>query len=54
MPSLALTTGLGVMEQRGLAGERVMMDERRMMVLSGVVVTLTTARPGKVDAAVRH
>ena len=42
------------MEQRGLAGRRVMMDERRMMTLSGVVVASTTARPSNVDAAVHH
>ena len=42
------------MEQRGLAGGRVMMDERKMVALSGVVVALTTTRPGKVDAAVQH
>ena len=37
MPSLAPTTaGLGGMEQRGLAGGRVVMDERRMVALSGV------------------
>ena len=54
MPSLASTTaGLGGMEQRGLAGGRVMMDERRMVALSGVVVASTAARPGKVDAAVQ-
>ena len=40
------TTGLSGMEQRGLAGGRVMMDERGM-------VASTTARPGKVDAAVQ-
>ena len=52
MPSLASTTaGLGGMEQRG---GRVMMDERRMVALSGVVVTSTAARPGKLDAAVQH
>ena len=43
--------GLSGMEQPGLAGGRVMMDERRMMALSGVVVASTAARPGKVDAA---
>ena len=48
------TAGLGVMEQHGLAGGRVMMDERRMVALSGVVVASTTARPGKVDATVHH
>ena len=54
VPSLASTTaGLGGMEQRGLAGGRVMMDERRMVALSGVVVASTAARPGKVDAAVQ-
>ena len=46
--------GLSGMEQRGLAGGRVMMDERRMVALSGVVVTSTAARPGKVHAAVQH
>ena len=55
VPSLAsMTAGLGGMEQRGLASERVMMDERRMVALSDVVVTSTAARPGKVDAAVHH
>ena len=42
------------MEQRGLAGGRVMMDERRMVALSGIVVVATTTRPGKVDATVQH
>ena len=38
MPSLASTmAGLGGMDQRGLTGGHVMMDERRMMVLSGVI-----------------
>ena len=46
--------GLSGMEQRGLAGGRVMMDERRMVALSGVVVASTADRPGKVDAAVHH
>ena len=32
------TAGLSGMEQRGLAGGRVMIDERRIVVLSGVVV----------------
>ena len=41
------TAGLSGMEQRGLAGGRVMMDERRM-------VASTAARTGKVDAAVQH
>ena len=41
------TAGLCGMEQRGLAGGRVMMDERRMVALSGVVVASTAARPGK-------
>ena len=55
VPSLASTTpGLGGMEQRGLAGGRVMMDEHRMVALSGVVVASTAARPGKVDSAVHH
>nr|XP_020199841.1 vegetative cell wall protein gp1-like [Aegilops tauschii subsp. strangulata] len=39
------------MEQRGLAGGRVMMDERRMVALSGNVVASTAARPGKIGAA---
>ena len=42
------------MEQRGLVDGRVMMDERRMVVLSGVVVVSTAAKPGKVDATVQH
>ena len=46
--------GLSGMEQRGLAGGRVMMDECRMVALSGVVVASTVATPGKVDAAVQH
>ena len=55
MPSLASTTaGLGGMEQRGLADGRVMMDEHRMVALSGVVMASTAARPGKVDAAIQH
>ena len=48
------TAGLSGMEQQGLAGGRVMMDERRMVVLFGVVVASTAARPGKVHAAVQH
>ena len=44
--------GLSGMEQRGLAAGRVLVDERRMVTLSGVVVESTAARPGKVDAAV--
>ena len=55
VPSLASTTaGLGGMEQRYLAGGRVMMDERGMVALSGVVVASTAARSSKVDAAVQH
>ena len=55
VPSLASTmAGLSGMEQLGLAGGRVMMDERRMVALSGVVVASTAARPGKVDATVHH
>ena len=50
----SIMAGLSGMEQRGLAGGRVMMDERRMVALSGVVVASTAARPGKVDAAVQH
>ena len=42
---------LGGMEQRGLATGRVLMDERRMVALSGVMVASTAVRPGKVDAA---
>ena len=48
------TAGLSGMEQRGLAGGRVMMDERRMAELSGVVVASMTTRPGKVHATVQH
>ena len=48
------TTGLSGMEQRGLAGGRVMMDERRMVALSGVMVASTAATLGKVDAAVQY
>ena len=48
------SAGLSGMEHRGLADGRVMMDERRMVALSSVVVALTTARPGKVDVAVHH
>ena len=48
------TAGLSGMEQRGLVGGRVMMDERRMVALSGVVVASTVARPGKVHAAIQH
>ena len=55
VPFLTSTTaGLGSMEQRGIAGGRVMMDERRMVALSGNVVASTAARPGKVDAALHH
>ena len=55
MASDTLTTaGLGGMEQRGLADGRVMMDEHRMVALSGVVVTPMAARLVKVDAAVQH
>ena len=46
--------GLSGMEQRGLAGGHVLMDERRMVALSGVVVASTAGRPGKVDARVQH
>ena len=48
------TAGLSGMEQRGLVGEHVMMDECRMVALSGIVMASTTARPGKVDAIVHH
>ena len=48
------TTGLSGMEQRGLAGGRVMMDGRRMVAISGVVVASTAARPSKVGATVQH
>ena len=48
------TAGLSGMEQLALVGRRAMMDERRMVALYGVVVASTTARPGKVDAAVQH
>ena len=48
------TAGLSGMEQRGVAGGRVIMDERRMVALSGVVVASTAAKPGKVHAAVQH
>ena len=48
------TADLSDMEQRDLAGGLVMVDECRMVALSGVVVASTTARPGKVDAAARH
>ena len=48
------TAGLSDMKQRGLTGGRVMMDERRMVALSGVVVASTAARPDKVNAAVQH
>ena len=37
---------------RGIAGGRVMMDERRAVELSGAMVASTAARPGKVYAAV--
>ena len=54
MPSLASTTaGLGGMEQRGLADGRVMMDEHRMVALSGVVVASMAERPGTVHATVQ-
>ncbi|EMS48250.1 ATP-dependent Clp protease ATP-binding subunit clpA-like protein CD4B, chloroplastic [Triticum urartu] len=36
------------MEQRGFTAGRVLMDERRMAVLSRVMAASTTARPGKV------
>ena len=48
------TAGLSGMEQRGLTGGRVMMDERRMVALSGVMVASMAARSGKVDVAVHH
>ena len=55
VPSLASTTaGLGGMEQQGLADGRVMMDERRMVALSGVMVASMATRLGKVDAAVQY
>ena len=54
VPSLAsMTAGLGGMEQRGLASERVMMDERRMVALSDVVVVSMAVRPGTVHATVQ-
>ena len=54
VPSLASTTaGLGGMEQRCLAGGRVMMDERRMVALSGVVVASMAERPDTVHATVQ-
>ena len=45
--------GLSGMKQRGLAGGRVMMDERKMVALSGIVVASTAARPDRVDASVQ-
>nr|XP_020189913.1 uncharacterized protein LOC109775596 [Aegilops tauschii subsp. strangulata] len=39
--------GLSGMEQRGLAGGRVLMDECGMVALSGIMVASTAARPGK-------
>ena len=51
---MSTTAGLSGMEQRGLAGGRVMMDERRMVALTDVVVASTAARPGKVNAVVQH
>ena len=50
---MSTTAGLSGMEQRDLAGGCVMMDERRMVVLSGIVVASTAARPGKDDASVQ-
>ena len=50
--STSTTAGLSGMEQLGLAVGRVLMDERRMVALSGVVVASAAARPGKVDASV--
>ncbi|KAE8790825.1 hypothetical protein D1007_34817 [Hordeum vulgare] len=47
------TTGLGSMEQRGLDGGRVMIDEHMMVALSGVVVASTVGRTGEVDASVQ-
>ena len=47
----------GGSQRHGAAGSRrghVMMDERRMVALSGIVVASTIARPGKVDAGVHH
>ena len=38
---------------RGIAGGRVMMDERRMVALSGVVVASMAERPGTVHATVQ-
>ncbi|EMS49670.1 hypothetical protein TRIUR3_15125 [Triticum urartu] len=46
------TAGLSGMEQRGLAGGRVMMDERRMVAWSGVVVASTVAVAASYPAAV--
>ena len=48
------TAGLNGMEQRGLAGGRVLMDECRAVELSGTMVASTAVRPGKVDTAVQH
>ena len=38
---------------RGIAGGRVMMDERRMVALSGVVAASMAERPGTVHATVQ-
>ena len=51
---MSTTSLLSGMEQQGLVGGHVMMDERRMVALSGVVVAPTAARPGKVDSTVQH
>ena len=47
------TAGLSGKEQRGLVGGRGMMDERMMVALSDIMVTLTAVRPGKLDALVQ-
>ena len=48
------TAGLSGMEQRGLAGGHVKMNERKMVALSGVLVALAAAISDKVDAVVQH
>ena len=45
--------GLGGMEQRGLYSGRMMMDKRRMVALSGIVVASTTATACIVYASIR-
>ena len=51
--TISTAAGLGGMVQQSLDDRLVLMDSRRRVSRSGVVVASTAARPGKVDAAVQ-